>query len=277
MATGPSDAGRLAGKVALITGGASGIGRACAVRFAREGAAVALADLHEDAAAAVAKDIENAGGRAIVVPVDTSVEEQCEAMAAATAAELGPIDVCVAAAGISHALYVSGEPRGAASGDSTGAGVLDKPVDYWRKVLDVNLTGVMLTNRAVARQMVAAGRGGAIINIASGAAKLAIPGAADYCVSKAGVWMLTKCLAGELAGQRIRVNAIGPGFIATPMTASFRQNEAMVRSLEQRTPLGRLGEPDDIANAALYLASDEASFVTGTILYPDGGLDAASR
>lgn len=141
----------------------------------------------------------------------------------------------------------------------------------------MNLTGVMLTNRAAARRMVAAGRGGSIVNIASGAAKMAIPGAADYCVSKAGVWMLTKCLALELSAARIRVNAVGPGFIETPMTASFRENETMVRGLETRTPRGRLGVPDDIANAVLYLASDEASFVTGTILYPDGGLDAGSR
>ena len=150
--------------------------------------------------------------------------------------------------------------------------LINKPVEYWEKVLSVNLTGVMLTNRAVARLMVENGWKGSIINIASGAAKIPIVGAADYCVSKAGVWMLTKVLALELAGYGIRVNAIGPGFIETPMTASMRADEERVRRLVAGTPLGRLGTPEDIANAALFLASDESSFFTGEILFPDGGL-----
>ncbi len=138
-------------------------------------------------------------------------------------------------------------------------------------MLNVNLTGVMLTDRAVAKRMIAGGRPGSIINIASGAAKIPIPGAAEYCVSKAGVWMLTKVLALEVAPQ-IRVNAIGPGFIQTPMTASMRANEEAVTRIVNTTPLKRLGEPVDIANTALFLASDEASFFTGEIIFPDGGL-----
>jgi len=136
----------------------------------------------------------------------------------------------------------------------------------------VNLTGVMLTDRAVARRMIAAGNGGSIVNIASGAAKIPIPGAADYCVSKTGVWMLTKTLALELTGHQIRVNAIGPGMIETPMTVQAHSDEERRRQIENNTPLGRFGQPQDIANAALFLASDESSFTTGQMLHPDGGI-----
>src|SRR5690606_32910365 len=128
---------------------------------------------------------------------------------------------------------------------------------YWEKVMAVNLTGVMLTDRAFARRMIDAGIEGSIVNIASGAAKIPLPGAADYCVSKAGVWMLTKVLALEVARHKVRVNAIGPGFIETPMTAAATSDEERRRRLEESTPLGRIGQPEDIANTALFLASDE--------------------
>jgi NAD(P)-dependent dehydrogenase (short-subunit alcohol dehydrogenase family) len=263
---------RLEGKVAVITGGASGIGRACVEVFRREGATIVVADLDKERGAESAAAVYGT-----FVATDTSSEESCEALAAAAVERHGRIDVLVAAAGISHALYVSGQPRQAARDQPGGNFLIDKPVDYWRRVLDVNLTGVMMTNRAVAKRMIEAGNGGAIVNIASGAARTAIPGAVDYCVSKAGVWMLTKGLALELAGHNIRVNAVGPGFIETPMTASFRQNDAMVSRLVARTPLRRLGTPEDIAHACLFLVSDEASFVTGEILFPDGGLAAQDR
>jgi NAD(P)-dependent dehydrogenase (short-subunit alcohol dehydrogenase family) len=266
-------AGRLEGKIAVITGGASGIGRACAIRFAQEGADIAVADLNGERAAETAAAVKGLGRRAISLACDTSTEAANEALADAAIAEFGRIDVLVAAAGISHALYVSGETReGAANADRTASHILNKPVEYWEKVLAVNLTGVMMTDRAVARRMVAAGTGGSIINIASGAAKIPLPGSADYCVSKAGVWMLTKVLALEVAPHNIRVNAIGPGFIETPMTQTLRDDEARRRAIETSTPLGRLGQPEDIANTALFLASDEASFWTGEIVFPDGGL-----
>jgi NAD(P)-dependent dehydrogenase (short-subunit alcohol dehydrogenase family) len=263
--------GRLESKVAVITGGASGIGRACAQRFAEEGADILIADLDEARGAETVAAVRARGRRAAFIRTDTSSERDCEAMADRAVAEFGRIDALVAAAGISHALYVSGSEPGEVSGDRTAASVLNKPVDYWEKVLNVNLTGVMLTDRAVAKRMLAGGRGGSIINIASGAAKIPIPGAAEYCVSKAGVWMLTKVLALEVA-PHIRVNAIGPGFIATPMTASMRANEQAVTRIVNDTPLKRLGEAIDIANTALFLASDEASFFTGEIIFPDGGL-----
>jgi NAD(P)-dependent dehydrogenase (short-subunit alcohol dehydrogenase family) len=266
-------AGRLEGKVALVTGGASGIGRACAVRFAEEGADVCIGDLNPDRGKETLALVEELGRRAIVVETNTADEQSCEALAQACVDEFGRLDVVLAAAGISHAGYVSG-------GKSSGIGsapLLDKPADDWRRVLEVNLTGVMLTDRAAARRMIALGNGGSIINIASGAAKIAIPGAGEYSVSKAGVWMLTKVLSLELAASKIRVNAIGPGFIDTPMTQAISTSEAFLSGLEARTPLSRIGQPLDIANTALFLASDESSFYTGSILFPDGGLDAGSR
>jgi len=263
-------AGRLDSKVALITGGASGIGRACAEVFAREGADVVVADLDEERAAETVAAVKALGRKAIFVRTDTSREADCEAMAEACVTEFGRIDVLVAAAGISHALYVSGTER-EEPGPRRASGVLTKPTEYWEKVLAVNLTGVMLTDRAVATRMLADGRGGSIINIASGAAKVPIKGSAEYCVSKAGVWMLTKVLALEVA-PTIRVNAIGPGIIETPMTATMRADEDRNRRMIDGIPLKRLGQPEDIANTALFLASDESSFFTGEIIFPDGGL-----
>lgn len=265
-------AGRLEDRVGIITGGASGIGRACALRFAEEGADIVVADLDETRGAETVAAVKALGREAVFVRTDTSKEADCEALAEAALARFGKIDALVAAAGISHALYVSGEAAGEVRGDRDASLLLNKPTEYWEKVIDVNLTGVMLTDRAVARRMVASGRPGSIINIASGAAKIPLVGAADYCVSKAGVWMLTKVLALEVARYQVRVNAIGPGFIETPMTASLRSDEDRTRSIINNTPLGRLGQPLDIANTALFLASDESSFFTGEIIFPDGGL-----
>jgi NAD(P)-dependent dehydrogenase (short-subunit alcohol dehydrogenase family) len=270
-------AGRLEGKVAVVTGGASGIGRGCALRFAEEGADLVIADLDARRAAEVARAVEKLGRRALVVQTDTSREEDCEALASATVRELGRVDVVVAAAGISHAGYVSAEPASPRGDASDGSGLLDKPLEHWRKVLDVNLTGVLLTDRALARRMIERGVPGSIINIASGAARIAVREYGDYCVSKAGVWMLTKVLALELSPRRIRVNAIGPGWIETPMSSAELGDVGRRRALEQRIPLGRIGTPLDVANAALYLASEESGYLTGEILYPDGGIDAASR
>jgi NAD(P)-dependent dehydrogenase (short-subunit alcohol dehydrogenase family) len=265
-------AGRLEGRTAIVTGGASGIGQSCALTFAREGADVVVADLDEARASETLAGVKEAGRRAMFVQTDTSDSAQCERLVIAVVDSFGKVDVLLAAAGISHALYVSGSSPTPVSGDRDASHLINKPIEYWEKVLAVNLTGVMYTNRAVARAMVDAGTKGSIINIASGAAKIPIPGAADYCVSKAGVWMLTKVLAVELGGYGIRVNAIGPGFIETPMTASLRADEERKQNIINTTPLRRLGQPEDIANTALFLASDEASFFTGEIIFPDGGL-----
>ncbi len=271
--------GRMADKVAIVTGGASGIGQSCCLRFAEEGAKIVVADINLGRATAVADEVQAGGGQAIPVAVDTSIPEEVEAMANIAVETFGRVDACVAAAGISHAGYVSREPDQQASEDRHDRQdmlLIDKSLTNWQRVIDVNLTGVMLTNQSVAKQMVASG-GGAIVNIASVAGRTALMGASDYCVSKAGVWMLTKCGAIELARHGVRVNAVGPGYIKTSMSGAATSNEKWVDERIKETPLRRLGEPSDIANACLYLCSDEASFVTGEIIFPDGGLIADSR
>ncbi len=270
---------RMAGKVAVITGGASGIGRACGLRFASEGASIVVADLNPDRAASVVDEINALGRDAVAVRVDTSQQEQNDAMADAAVDAFGRIDACVAAAGISHSGYVSRDIADQAGQDRFDRGdmfFIDKSLESWQRVLDVNLTGVMLTNQAVARKMRDNG-GGAIVNISSIAGTNVLKGSSDYCVSKAGVWMLTRCAALELSRYGIRVNAVGPGYIQTSMSGAVLGNERWVQARERETPLGRLGEPDDIANACLYLCSDDASFVTGEIIFPDGGVMAAGR
>ena len=272
-------AGRMAGKVAVVTGGASGIGRACGLRFAAEGASIVVADLNPDRAANVVSEINELGRDAVAVQVDTSDQEQNDAMADAAVDAFGRIDACVAAAGISHSGYVSreiGEQAGQDRFDRGDMYFIDKSLESWQRVIDVNLTGVMLTNQAVARKMKDNG-GGAIVNISSIAGTNVLKGSSDYCVSKAGVWMLTRCAALELSRYGIRVNAVGPGYIQTSMSGAVLGNERWVRERERETPLGRLGEPNDIANACLYLCSDDASFVTGEIIFPDGGVMAAGR
>jgi NAD(P)-dependent dehydrogenase (short-subunit alcohol dehydrogenase family) len=256
---------RLEAKNAIITGGASGIGRATAIRFAEEGANVFVADRHLAAAEETAGLVRALGRKAIAFQVDTSNEVQVAAMVTRCVAEMGGVDILVAAAGISHARY--GEEGTPAMGP-----LAEKPLADWKKVLSVNLDGVFITDREVARAMIAAGNGGRIINIASGAAKLPTPGVGEYAVSKAGVWMLTKVLAIELANYGITANAIGPGFINTPMTANLKSAEGFMKRLIDRVPLKRVGEAVDVANTALFLASEEGRYYTGSILHPDGGV-----
>jgi NAD(P)-dependent dehydrogenase (short-subunit alcohol dehydrogenase family) len=255
---------RLENKTALITGGASGIGRATAIRFAEEGAHIFVADRHLAAAEETAAAVRKLGRKAIAHQVDTSDETQVNAMVAQMLKDLGSVNIVVAAAGISHAHY--GE-----EGQFGAAPLTSKPLADWRKVLSVNLDGVFLTDRACANAMIKAGNGGRIINIASGAARLPTPGVGEYSVSKAGVWMLTRVLAVELAPFNITANAIGPGFIKTPMTAQLQDNPNMTPMLE-RVPMKRMGEPVDVANTALFLASEEGRYYTGSILHPDGGI-----
>ncbi|MDE2967072.1 MAG: glucose 1-dehydrogenase [Chloroflexota bacterium] len=265
---------RFQGKVALVTGGASGMGAESSVRLAREGAAVAVVGLPDDRRGdQVVKQIADAGGQAIYIGADVSREADCDAAAQAAVDEFGRLDLCIAAAGVLHARYVSGEvSEEELAGDRSAGHIINKPVEYWEKVLSVNMTGVMLTNRAVARRMIAQGDGGAIVNISSGAAKIPMPGSAEYSVSKVGVWMLTRVLALELAPHHIRVNTVAPGVIDTPMAMGLSQDEERRAAFERFVPLGRLGEAEDIAEASLFLLSDHASYITGQILHPDGGL-----
>jgi NAD(P)-dependent dehydrogenase (short-subunit alcohol dehydrogenase family) len=264
--------GRLAGKVALITGGSSGIGRACAQRYAEEGADIVIADRDVSRGRTVVEEIKaSCNGQAVFVEVDVSREESVEEMADRAIREFGRIDTVLAAAGISNAAYVSGETR-AHDADFDSRQLINVALADWQRVLAVNLTGVMLTDRAVARRMIAQGRAGTIVNIASTAARVALPGAADYCVSKAGVAMLTHVLAIELIPKNIRVNAIGPGFVATPMTQAMQEDDARRQMMIDMTPMGRVGTPMEMANTALFLACDESSYTTGATLYPNGGM-----
>jgi len=257
-------AGRLEGKIALITGGGSGIGRACAVRFAREGANVCAADLDQAGAAETARQVEAAGRKALALRVDTTDEAANNEMVRRCVETLGAVDVLVAAAGVGGARVPGSESYRTYT-------VLDIPMADFRRVIDVNLYGVLFSNRAVARWMMESRRGGSIINLGSIMSRMPST-SAPYSVSKAGVWMLTKCLAQEVAAHGIRVNAIGPGFIETPMTRAMRDDAERSGWAMRLTPMGRYGKPEEIAATALFLASDDASYFTGELLHPSGGV-----
>ncbi|GAA1386032.1 glucose 1-dehydrogenase [Pseudonocardia kongjuensis] len=257
----------LEGRVAVVTGGASGIGRATAERFAQEGADVVVGDIAPaDETVAL---VEKAGRSALYVRTDTTDEQQCDALVAAAVERFGRVDVGVASAGVASAAGRSNVQNRAAGEQSTHLVNLD--AEAFGRVLDINVTGVMLTDRALARQMLAQGTGGSIVNIASSAAKIPLAGAAPYCVSKAGVFMLTKVLALELAATGVRVNAVGPGYTATPMIAGIEDDATALGMAMSITPMNRLGRPEEIAASCLFLASDESSFTTGQLLLPAGG------
>jgi NAD(P)-dependent dehydrogenase (short-subunit alcohol dehydrogenase family) len=242
---------RLQGQVAAITGGALGIGRATALTFAAEGAIVALGDVETAAAEAVVREITERGGKAIAVNMDVGDAGQVQAFVERVVAEFGRLDVMFANAGIAHA-----------------APFLKHPEAQWHRVLRVNLTGVFLCCQAAARQMVKQG-GGRIITTASINGFRGVENLVGYNVAKAGVVELTRTMAVELAPYHITVNAIAPAQIDTRLTQGLPE-EARRRRVE-RIPMGRFGEPEEVARAALFLASDDASYVTGHTLAVDGG------
>ena len=242
---------RLQGRVAAITGGGLGIGAATARLFAAEGAAVALGDVKLDAAEAVAAEIVQGGGRAIAVGVDVADAGQVQAFVDRTVAELGRLDVLFANAGIAHS-----------------APFLEHAEAQWHRVLRVNLTGVFLCCQAAARHMVTQG-GGRIITTASINGFRGVENLVGYNTAKAGVIELTKTMAVELAQHNIQVNAIAPAQIDTRLTRGY-SDDARSRRVA-RIPMGRFGEADEVARVALFLASDDASFVTGHTLAVDGG------
>ncbi|MGO9056559.1 MAG: SDR family NAD(P)-dependent oxidoreductase [Candidatus Binataceae bacterium] len=256
---------RLAGKNALITGATSDFGRAIAIRFAQEGANVLVAAGDLDLAKEVAADAEKEGRRAIAEVVEVGDEAQVERMVQRAARELGGIDVLMAAEALSYASYGQGaDPRHR---------IVDKPLADWHRVMNVNLDGTFLTGRAVAREMIKAGKGGRIINYASAAGVAPIPGSVDYCVAKAGIIMLTRVMALELAPHNIRVNAIAPGFLQTAMSAAFfKKGGRAEQAVLDRIPLRRFGELSEVADTAVFLASDDSSYITGQTLHPNGGL-----
>lgn len=263
--------GRLTDRVALITGGASGIGAACAALFGREGADVFIVDVDQalERADATATQIREAGGRAITHAADVTSEEAMDMAVERCVYLLGSVDCVVAAAGVSR------HPD-----QADIANLVDIDTEHWRFVLDVNLSGVFNTVRSTARWMRDNERPGSIITLASVAAR--IPTAGVYAVSKAGVAMVTRAFAIELAPFDIRVNALGPGYIETPMLEDLSKSRArgaeetpspgsMYEEWAQKVPLGRLGTPEDVARVALFLSSEESGYITGSLLHPDGG------
>ena len=272
--------GRLAGKVAVVTGGGNGLGRATSLRFAEEGAAVVVADLLDGPGEETVREIEKLGGRATFVSVDVTSRADNDAMARTAIERFDRLDVVVTAAGVAMANYVSGDlelaektMRSRPQADVARA-FADLDVDEWQTVIDINLTGTLKSLQACVAAMLDHGceRGASLVTIASIAAKHPDAGSVPYGVSKAGVWYLTKKLARDLAPAGIRVNSIGPGFIETNMTAIMQfMPEAAREHIVRQIPMGRMGTPQEIANTALFLASDEASYFTGEILHPDGG------
>ena len=263
--------GLLENKIALITGGVSGLGRACAQRFIENGASVVIADTNIEKGKNAESELLSLGGDVCFVEVDVTDEESQKNLFHETVERFQRVDVVVAAAGISSAAYVSGQVN-ERSEDPEANYLFNKSVSDWRRVLEVNLTGVMLTNQLAVKSMIGTDVKGSIINIASIAGKRPLPGASDYCVSKSGVIMLTQALSAEVSARGIRVNAIGPGFIETPMTAGIRQSEEGVAGVMAMTPMNRFGIPNEIASTALFLASDESSYFSGQTLFPSGGM-----
>ncbi len=255
---------RIENKNAIVTGGASGIGRATVRRFVAEGAKVLIADRNQAGAEQLARELAASGRKVIAHRIDVSDEAQVDAMVERAVRELGGVDIRVAAAAIPYAGFGGPEDRHRA--------IVDKPFAEWRELLSINLDGVFLVDRAVARAMVKAGRGGRIINISSVMAVRPAVNSSDYCVSKAGVWMLTKVLALELAPHRITVNAIAPGGVRTPMLgAALQRDPKMEQAIIDSVPLHRIAEPEELAATALFLASDEASYYTGALMHVNGG------
>jgi glucose 1-dehydrogenase len=248
---------RLENKVALITGASSGIGAGVAARFAAEGALVAVnyrpgSPRDRDAADAA---VATFGTRCIAVEADVSRRDHVEAMIGRVVAELGRIDICLNNAGI-----------------ETKRDFLDTTDDEWNRVIGVNLYGAFVVSQLAARAMVAQGGGGRLLFMSSVHEDIPFPGYTSYCASKGGMRMMMRNIAMELAPHGITVNNIAPGAIATPINQAVLDDPVALRNATSEIPLGRFGTPADVAAVAVFLASDEAAYVTGSTYYVDGGL-----
>jgi len=254
---------RLESKVALITGGGSGIGRACAEMFAREGARVAVSDISLERAQATTQFVTSHGGDAIAISGDVSVGDDAQNMVSATVEKFGKLDVLVNSAGVSAR---NAMPKGSS------------PEEVWDKVINVNLKGTYMVSWHAMPDMAKSG-GGSIINLSSIMGLVGYPvgmggGFNPYNPSKGGVLQFTRNLAIDSASKNVRVNCICPGYVETDLTSALTKDAEALSRLETLHPIGRLGQPEEIAYAALYLASDESGFVTGTPLVVDGGYTA---
>lgn len=247
--------GRLSGRSALITGAAGGIGLGCARAFAAEGCDLVLLDLDEARVIAAAEQLSEASGRQVhALACDLADADAARQAVIRAAALLGKVDVLVNNAG----MLVPGD-------------ILDAELEDFDRVMAVNLRAPFVVGQTVARHMVDAKIKGSIINMSSINAVLAIPNQIAYVTSKGGVGQLTKAMALGLAPYGIRVNAIGPGTIVTDILKGVMEDDAARRRVLQRTPLGRFGEAEEIGRVAVFLASDDSSYVTGQTIYPDGG------
>ncbi|EGL15904.1 MULTISPECIES: SDR family NAD(P)-dependent oxidoreductase [Paenibacillus] len=245
---------RFTDKVAIVTGGASGIGEATVRLFAQEGAKVVIADF-SDRGQTVADELKAEGREALFVKTDVTKEDDVKHMVAETVKQYGKLDILFANAGIAK----------------------DGPADKlsweaWQKTIDINLSGVFLSDKYALEQMLAQGTGGAIVNCGSIHSHVGKAGVTAYASAKGGVKLLTQTLGIDYAQHGIRVNAVCPGYIDTPLIAG--RTQAITDHLTALHPMGRLGKPEEVAKAVLFLASDDASFVTGTTLLVDGGYTA---
>ena len=260
---------RLAGKVAIVTGGASGIGAETARVFARQGAAVVLCDVQDELGEAVAQEIMEAGGVGDYRRLDVCSEAAWLALVESVERKHGKIDVLGNIAGI------SGRPAGMTvqTGNIAGVALTDQTLEGWNRIMEVNATGVFLGTRSVIAPMQRAG-GGSVINISSICGIVGSFANAAYHASKGAVRIFSKSVAIQYAKDQIRVNSIHPGFVDTPMARPGLLGNESGKARMDATPLGRFGKPIDIAMGCLYLASDEAAWVTGTELVIDGGMTA---
>jgi NAD(P)-dependent dehydrogenase (short-subunit alcohol dehydrogenase family) len=250
---------RLEGKRALITGGGSGIGRATAELFAREGAAVSVSGRRRGELEAAVRAVEKAGGRATLVQGDVARADDAERMVRETVAALGGLDVLVNNAGVIV----------------RNASVTTVSIEDWRQLIDIDLTGVFLVSRFAITEMLEAGRGGAIVNVSSVSGIVGDANLAPYNAAKGGVNLLTKSMALDYARHGIRVNAVCPGRVATPMPRSRLKPgddwDAILAAWGKNIPLGRVGRPEDVASSILFLSCQESAWITGTTLVIDGG------
>lgn len=252
--------GRLDGKVAVVTGAASGNGRGMSVRFAEEGADVVIADVDDAGMEETARLVRQHEREALTQRCDVSRKADIDALFTAAAGHFGHVDVAVANAGVAE--------------HDTNCLVMTE--EEWDRTIDINLKGVFFTMQAAANQMMRQGTQGRIIAIASIMAEWGSAGTPAYCASKGGVKQLVKSFAQAVGPYGITCNAIGPGFIATQMTRGLKENPVFEAALIDRTPVGYIGDPADVAAVAAFLAGEDARFVNGTIIFPDGGITAGN-